>query len=370
MLSNITGFEWPLDQTIHVIYATGDNHIHEMTCGPDEVWRDADITRVAGGPELETPILAAYAWPNGQTQQVAYVSRMSNGHVHELVMREGYPWNYVDLMAQPTGASAADGMTLVGYSWKAGGTQQVVYTGIDAHVHELEAGVVGLWRHTDVTGVTDAPLAEGGALAGYAWEGQKTKHIVYVSGDGHVHELVRGVQGPWRHTDLTQRPGVPLAEGAALAGYAWETGGTQQIVYTGNNGNLYELVADLDNRWRYTDLTQVTSAPLVSGSALRGYAWETGGIKQVIYVGSDHHVHELMMDASGSWKHTDLTNLIGVPDAGDDVILGYEWTAQFAKCVFYLDTQENPHIHMLMLRHSSSWRHADLTELTGAREIV
>src|SRR5579884_3198821 len=370
MLSNIAGFVWPLNQSAHITYATSDNHIHEMTLGQDEIWRDADITRVAGGPELETPILVGYAWPDGRTQQIAYVSRMSNGHIHELVMREDHPWNYADLMAQPTGAPSSDGMTLVGYAWRAGGTKQVIYTGLDAHIHELAAGVTGMWRYTNVTESTGAPLAEGGVLGGYTWEGQKTKHIVYMSGDGHIHQLTRGLEGTWQHTDLTQITDAQLAEGTALTGYAWETGKTQHVVYTGNNGNVYELSAGLDNTWRAADLTRMTSAPLASGPALTGYSWETGGTGQVVYVGTDQHVHELAMDTSGHWSHTDLTNLIGIPDASDDVIVAYEWAAPFAKCVFYLDTAENPHIHMLMLKHGNSWQHTDLTKLTGAQSIV
>jgi hypothetical protein len=38
--------------------------------------------------------------------------------------------------------------------------------------------------------------------------------------------------------------------------------------------------------------------------------------------------------------------------------------------VVYLDTGENPHIHSLMLRHGSSWKHTDLTDLTGAQALV
>src|SRR5260221_12362813 len=113
--------------------------------------------------------------------------------------------------------------------------------------------------------------------------------------------------------------------------------------------------------WSYADSTSLTSSPLVGGTALAGYAWETGEAKLIAYVGSDRHVHELMMDANGKgkWQHTDLTRLVRSPEAGNDVLAGHEWTPQFAKDVVYLDASENPHIHSLMLKHGGSLPHRD-----------
>ena len=51
-------------------------------------------------------------------------------------------------------------------------------------------------------------------------------------------------------------------------------------------------------------------------------------------------------------------------------IVAYEWTAQYARQVVFLDTRENPHIHELMLKHGGSWQHTDLTRLTDAPELV
>src|SRR6266566_4851358 len=319
MPSNIVGYEWAREGTAQVVYETGDNHIHEMVSGRDGRWKDDDVTRVAGGPELESAILVGYAWPDGHTKQIAYTSPMdASGHIHELVTRQGNTWSYADLMKQ----------TIV------------------------------------------VPPSDGNALAGFAWKADRTKQVVYTSGDGHIHELTMEVGGPWHHIDLMEVTNAPPADGSALVGYAWENRGTKQVVYTGNDGNIYELEGRMDGRWRYADLMQLTNAPLPGGSALAAYAWETGNTKQVVFVGRDSHVHELTMDANGSWSHTDLTHLLRAPDAGNDVIVGYEWSAQFAKHVVYLDKKENPHIQSLMFRSGSSWQHVDLTELTGAAEIV
>jgi hypothetical protein len=319
MPSNIVGYEWALEGTAQVVYETGDNHIHEMVSGRDRRWKDDDVTRVAGGPELESAIIVGYAWPDGHTKQIAYTSPMdASGHIHELVIRQGNTWSYADLMKQ----------TIV------------------------------------------VPPSDGNALAGFAWKAGRTKQVVYTSGDGHIHELMMEVGGPWHHIDLMEITNAPPADGSTLVGYAWENRGTKQVVYTGNDGNIYELEGRMDGRWRYADLMQFTNAPLPGGSALAAYAWETGNTNQVVFVGRDRHVHELTMDANGSWSHIDLTHLLRAPDAANDVIVGYEWSAQFAKHVVYLDKKENPHIQSLMFRSGSSWQHVDLTGLTGAPEIV
>jgi len=269
MPSNIVAYEWPLDETKQVVFIAGDDQIHEMVTGQKGGWRDDAISELAGAPALalEMAIMTGYAWSDGRTKQIAYVSPVDgNGHIHELVTRQGNTWSYADLMDQLPGAPAADGVAIAGYAWKANGTKQVVYTGSDSHIHELMVGVMGMWAHSD--------------------------------------------------------------------------------------------------------LTQLTGAPPAEGSALAGYAWETGGSKQVVYVGSDRHIYELASSSGGTWSHTDLTRLTGAPEASNELVIGYEWTAQFAKQVVYLDTRENPHIHELMLKHGGSWHHTDLTRLTDAPELV
>jgi len=133
---------------------------------------------------------------------------------------------------------------------------------------------------------------------------------------------------------------------------------------------VYELVCGLDSRWSFMDLTSLTGAPLAVGSALTAFAWETGFSKQVVYVDRNHHLFELHTSLQRSWKHTDLTQLLGLGESSHDVLAAHEWTPEFAKHIAYLDTAENPHIHSLILKHGEDWKHADVTSLTGASPIV
>lgn len=370
MHSTIAGYEWPFDGTIQVVYHGHDTHIHEIAAGPEGTWRDHDLTRVAGGPILETPILTAYVWPQGRTRQINYTSLMGDGHIHELVMLQGHAWAYEDIMKQVPGAPPSDGMGLTGYAWKAGGSKHVAYTAPDSRIYEVSTGTTGPWSLTDLIQAADAVPAGSRMLVGYAWDAQGTRQLVFISSDGRLHEFMMGTEGRWSHRDLTQATGTPPARLSSLAGFAWEGGRTKQVVYRGTDGDLYELVAGTANQWSATNLNRVTGAPLPAGSALAGFAWETGQSKQVMYVGRDRHVHELSLAQRGHWKHTDLTQYLHAPEASDDVMLGQEWQAQFAKQVVYLDMARNPHLHSLLLRHGEDWNHTDLMEFTGAPALV
>ena len=273
-------------------------------------------------------------------------------------------------MAQHILAAPADGFALVGYDWKSAGLKQLVYTGRDGYVHELSAGTTGLWKYSNLTQETNTPLAENILIAAYAWEANNTKHVVYVSGDEHIHELMSGVDGTWQHADLTDATNASLADGESLVAYTWNAGKTRQIVYTTNNGDIYELMSGQAGKWTFTDLTRAAQAPRATGTALAAFAWETDESKQVVYVGENNHLSELRMSLQGQWEHTDLTQQLHIPEASVDVVVAHEWTAEFAQHIAYLDTSENPHIHSLLLKHGSQWEHTDVTRFTGSQSIV
>jgi hypothetical protein len=92
----------------------------------------------------------------------------------------------------------------------------VVYVSADGHVHELyDALGAGSWAHNDLTGKTGAPAAAGGSSLA-AWVDPSYQHVVYVSADGHVHELYDALgAGSWAHNDLTGKTGAPAAAGGS-----------------------------------------------------------------------------------------------------------------------------------------------------------
>jgi hypothetical protein len=82
----------------------------------------------------------------------------------------------------------------------------------------------------------------------------------------------------------------------------------------------------MDGSWQHADLTQLSGAPSVPDSPqiyfawnIDAYAWEAGGTKQVVYVdNTTHHIHELYVPVGGPWKHADLTQMTGAPPAAPE----------------------------------------------------
>ena len=71
------------------------------------------------------------------------------------------------------------------------------------HVRELYFRFAGGgWRENDLTTVAQAPIAVlGSALS--SWVDAAYQHVVYVTSDGHVHELRFRFSGTsWSETDL------------------------------------------------------------------------------------------------------------------------------------------------------------------------
>ncbi len=168
-----------------------------------------------------------------------------------------------------------------------------------------------------------------------------------------------------------ERTNTPEAsEDSPLIGYVWETQGTKNLAYMTDAGSIYALVAGKDGTWKGNDVVEHTQAPKAFGSALAGFVWETGGTQQIAYISENQHVQELSAGTDGVWSHSDITQATQAPLAADDSLIGFEWSSSFAKQIVYIDTAENPHIHELMLQHGSEWKHTDVTTLTGASDLV
>ena len=184
-------------------------------------------------------------------------------------------------------------------------------------IHELFVSVGGPWSHADLTQLAGAPPENNAfpVIAGFEWEAGGTKQVVYRPADGHIHELFVSVGGSWDHADLTQMTGAPLPDFAsAYACFAWKAGGSKQVVYLTADGHIHELFVSVGGSWSHADLTQITGAPLPQpDTAFTGYEWEAGGTKQVVFLTANGHIHELFVSVEGSWSHADLTQMTGAP---------------------------------------------------------
>jgi hypothetical protein len=221
--------------THHVIYRSSDGHLHELN------W--TGVAPVVYGGNLTASISA----PRAAGDPTAFVNaagvnivvyRSANGHILSLYWADG-PSGLDDLSGF-AGTPLAAGDPFAYYTAH-DDTHQVVYRGGDGHLYELYwpgvAPVVG-W---DLTAPSGAPAAAGNPAAYYS-AGTNTKHVIYRSADGRLHEIwwVPGGGTP-AHVDLTSFAGAPPAADRPAA-FTVEGPNTQHVVYRGTDNHIYEVL--------------------------------------------------------------------------------------------------------------------------------
>src|SRR5262249_4750499 len=372
----IAAYVWEKGGTKQVVYRAADGHIHELFVSVGGSWSHADLTQMTRAPQpAPDTAFAGYEWEAGSSKQVVYIT--ADGHIHELVVSVGGSWSHEDL-TQITGAPLIlNQVSVAGYEWKAGGTKQVAYPTPSGHIHELFVSVGGSWSHADLTQMAGAPPENTSfpVIAGYEWKAGGTKQVVCRTADGHIQELFVSVGGSWSHADLTQMTHAPQPDSAsAFAGYEWEAGSSKQVVYITADGHIHELFVSVGGSWSHADLTQITGAPPPpSDPGLVGFKSEAGQVKQMGYRPEDGHNYELFAflgPVSPAWDHADLTLMTDAPPASTNatIIAGYEWAAGGTKQVVFLAA--HGHIHELFVSVGGSWSHADLTQMTGAPPVA
>jgi hypothetical protein len=123
------------------------------------------------------------------------------------------------------------------------------------------------WRHNPISAKAGAPAAAG-KPAGFAWENDKTQHIVYRGQDNQIHELwfCHGVfNAEWKYGGaISAKTGGQPTAGDPF-GFSWESDKTQHIVYRGQDGQIHEIWFKKDlagAKWAYGGaLTAKTGAP-------------------------------------------------------------------------------------------------------------
>ena len=324
-------------------------------------WHHNDLTGKTGAPPallFGNPV--GYEFAAQGTQHVIYRSR--DDRVMELWW-DSSGWHQSDLTAAGN-APAPASFIRSGYTFAAQGTQHVVYlTGNPAgHVIELWWDSNG-WHHNDLTvAAGGAPLTQD-APHGYAFESQRTQHVVYITSNpaGHIIELWWDSNG-WHRNDLTAASGgAPIAAGRPT-GYVFDAQGTQHVVYRAAGGHIIELWWG-NNSWHHHDLTTAAGGAPLPASNPTGYAFDAQGTQHVVYLATDAHIHELWWDSNG-WHHNDLTAAAGsAPLASSDPV-GYAFNAQRTQHVVYVTS--NPAGHIIELWwDSNGWHHNDLTVAAG-----
>ena len=144
-------------------YVGNDGHVHELRWDEDG-WHHHDLTGASGTATAAPQSPAGYASFGGNTQHVNYLG--TDGFIHEL------EWNGV----------------LCAYPFPVTCTRQLACTNAEGRIHHLWWDE-GVWHHEDLSN-TGAPLSDFAPLSGYAFNSQRTQHVIYAEIEGlHVYEL-------------------------------------------------------------------------------------------------------------------------------------------------------------------------------------
>lgn len=317
--------------TRHVVYIGAvDGRIHELWWSKRYGWQHRDLTAETGAP-LPHSAPCGYAFEAQRTQHVVYSNGASgNFYLHELWSENG-AWHHTDLTAETGAPSSVPGMSPSAFVFQTRRTQHVVYVAEDSnHLYEL-SWEDGAWRHADLTAATRAPPPSGSPTA-HAFETEGTEHVIYTCANSRIQELWRDDHGR-HHRDLTSLTGAPPISGKPCA-FALESEGTQHIVFTGAGGlEIHVLVRDKTG-WRHKNVTAAIRAPLaLAGASVCGFAFESHATQHVVYIGKDDQIHELSCGSSG-WRQNNLTLVTGAPPGG--VPCGHAFEAQGTRHVVYV----------------------------------
>jgi Peptidase A4 family len=246
----------------HVNYLDAKGRVHELFY--DNGWHHNDLfSQCTAPPTPAVPgsALDGYETAEHEQQHVNYLD--AQGHVHELVFKDGH-WQGGDLFVGCKGnpMPAAPGSALDGYETFFGGSnfqQHVNYLDANGHVHELvyKDG----WEHIDLTLASGAqPARPGSPLDGYMTSWNSQQHVNYLDAAGHVREIFYTDGGSWAPTDVTMAaPWQTLvAAGSPLVGWA-SSDEQQHLHYVGSNGHVHELYYVDGGGWIHNDLSAMAT---------------------------------------------------------------------------------------------------------------
>ncbi|GHO84880.1 hypothetical protein [Dictyobacter formicarum] len=333
------------------VYIDENSHIQQLSSKNGISWQQNDLTLATHSAISNGKALTNYSWDQGDRQQVAFIDVL--GHIHILWAGADEHWQVLDV-TQRAHAPLANGVTLVGYTAVADGSQHIVYIDQQKHIQLLTSTDGVQWQTTDITKSTRAPLANGIALSAFTWSKDGSNHIAYIDKNQHLQELSSTADGKWQDSDLTQYYGAPLANGNVIVAYEWRIAGSIHIDYIDSHNNIQELSKSTSTIWAVSNLTTLTNRPLAAGKSLSAYDWVQGNMRVLVYVDENKHIQELALPPFDRWQSNDLTQQAVTPLASDSGLVGIGWSSTGTKQVVFVDV--NKRIHELTGFPGGKWK--------------
>lgn len=239
----------------HAYYRAVSGGVHELFWTGTERPGHGNLS-----PDDAAPIgdMVAYQKPTTGENNVIY--RATDRHIHRLAWITGTP--HAENLSSVAGAPSAAGDP-AGYYTRFDDVHQIVYRGEFGQLHELwwqGENRVSYWNLTAAASAPAAARGSDGDPVTYYSAGTNTKHVIYRSEDGHLHELswTPGGSAAPAYVDLTLHAVAPLAADKPAAYVVAPN--THHVVYRGTDDQIHEI------RWS-------TPAAFILEEAIRPHRW-------------------------------------------------------------------------------------------------
>ena len=152
----------------------------------------------------------------------------------------GQPAPPATTTSQPSQAHPKQPADPIAYYTEHNDTHQVIYRGVDNHIHELYWPSPTPVQHRDLTAEANAPDAASDPAAYYV-PTNNTKHVIYRSADNRIREIwwVIDATTPYE-VNVTDSARAPLAADNPAA-FFFPNAGTQHIAYRGADNHIHEI---------------------------------------------------------------------------------------------------------------------------------
>jgi hypothetical protein len=224
------GYYDPATDGHHVVYRGGDGHLHELNwTGVAPVVYGGNLTGAISAPRA---VGNPSAYSGGGFNIVVY--RATDGRILSVYWNNGP--SGLDNLSGTAGTPAAASDPAAYYT-PHNDTHQIVYRAGNGHLYELYWVGVAPVAGWDLTAAVGAPPASGNPSAYYVGA-ENTKHVIYRSSDGRLHEIWWYPGAAPGYSDLTAFAGAPLAADSPVG---FTENGRQHVAYRGTDNRIYEM---------------------------------------------------------------------------------------------------------------------------------
>jgi hypothetical protein len=297
-----------------VVYWSTDNHLHEIRLAKDEVgsWRPGDLTIDSGSVAcVNHSSPTAYVRSDGADAIVYCCADSDNAGLWEIYLPDGGPRWLNENLTGKSGAPACNG-DVVAYERSDGYDAVLFVDQSTIHIWEISSDepTVG-WGSADLfihSGATEPVESLWSSVQAHV-RSDGTNSVVYTGADRHIHEIYLTPHASWLTQDLMVASG-DTASSILGRPFGWNrSDGVTSYVFFDTMDFLQEITLT-GTSWGHDYLGGSSN---IAGITATAYV-RADSANAVVYYGAEGHIFEAsLVPGATAWGTTDLTAVTGEP---------------------------------------------------------